>query len=326
MGRKERMSLIREISRRRGGALLCYLTGDRENVHTRIAPDVTPVFYRHLEMLGAQPRIDLFLYTRGGDVLTPVRLVHLIREYAEHFAVLVPYRAYSAGTLLCLGADEIVMGRMGELGPIDPSVVNAFNPTDPANACARVPVNVEDVYSYLALAREKAGVAENRLPEIFTALVERIHPLALGNVHRNYLLIRALARKLLQLRRRPPEADEAQEIVDYLTERLYAHNYMISRREAGEEIGLPVTHPDRELEKLIWRLYLDFAAELALDRPFNPEECVHGQRSTFEVTGGLVESLPGRDSFVFCGTVEAPDYPRPGQINVNILQQHWRRE
>lgn len=323
MGREERTKLIREISRLRGSGVICYITGDRENVNTRIAPDVTPVFYRHLEMLGPLPRIDLILYTRGGDVLTPVRLAHLIREYTEHFAVLVPFRAYSAGTLLCLGADEIVMGKMGELGPIDPSVVNAFNPPDPASACARVPVNVEDVYSYLALAREKAGVSETQLAGIFNQMVERIHPLALGNVHRNYLLIRSLAQKLLQLRRQPPEPDNARGIVDYLTEKLYAHNYMISRREAGGEIGLPVTVPEPEMEKTLWQLYRDYAAELTLDEPFNPEEYVHSQRTSFKVTAGLVESLRGRDCFVFSGTIDAPDYPHPGQINVNILQQGW---
>ncbi|OAT85888.1 SDH family Clp fold serine proteinase [Desulfotomaculum copahuensis] len=326
MGREERVKIIREISRRRASGVICYLTGDRENVNTRIAPDVTPVLHRHLELLGPQPRIDLFLYTRGGDVLTPVRLVHLIREYAEHFAVLVPYRAYSAGTLLCLGADEVVMGKMGELGPIDPSVVNAFNPQDPVNACARVPVNVEDVYSYLALAREKAGVSETLLPGIFNQLGERIHPLALGNVHRNYLLIRSLAHKLLQLRRQPPEPDAAQDIVDCLTEKFYAHNYMITRSEAAGEIGLPVTAPERQLETMLWRLYRDYADELALDEPFDPEEYVHGQRSSFKVAAGLVESVQGRDCFVFSGIIDAPEYPHHGQINVNIQQQRWHRE
>lgn len=273
MGRQERVELMRNIARRRKAGLICYITGDRENVSTRIAPDVTPVFYRHLEMLGAQPRIDLFLYTRGGDVLTPWRLVQLVREYADELGVLVPFRAYSAGTLICLGADEIVMGKMGELGPIDPSVVNAFNPQDPLNACARIPVNVEDVYSYLALARDKAGLSDgSQLSGVFTLLAERIHPLALGNVHRNYLLIRSLAKKLLQLRRKPLLEDSVRNIVDYLTEKLYAHNYVITRREAAEEFGLPVVYPDKELEKSMWQLCQEYSRALVLEDPFNPED------------------------------------------------------
>ena len=125
MARQHRVEIIKKICELRGSSVLCYVTGDRDNVNTRIAPDVTQVFYRHLEMYGDNQQVDLFLYTRGGDVLTPWRLVHLIREYTPRFCVLVPYRRYSAGTLLCLGADEIVMGKMAELAaPPDASGSN----------------------------------------------------------------------------------------------------------------------------------------------------------------------------------------------------------
>lgn len=325
MARPRRARLIKEISELRNSAVLCYITGDRENVNTRIAPDVTQVFYRHLERVGQGRQVDLFLYTRGGDVLTPWRLVHLIREYTPRFSVLVPFRCYSAGTLLCLGADEIVMGKMGELGPIDPSVVNAFNPQDPNNPSAKVPVNIEDVYSYLALAGEKAGVCSaDQQVKAFTLLAERIHPLALGNVHRNYLLIRSLAKKLLAMHQQPLEESRIEHIVDSLTEKLYAHNHMISRREAVDEISLAVVFPDGHLEQLLWSLYLDFAEKLALVEPFNPAEQLSGTRSEFEVTSGMVESLQGSDAFVFSGVVERRDFPEPGQVNVSILKQGWR--
>lgn len=325
MARQKRVEIIKKISELRGSAVLCYITGDRENVNTRIAPDVTQVFYRHLEMFGECRQVDLFLYTRGGDVLTPWRLVHLIREYTPRFSVLVPFRCYSAGTLLCLGADEIVMGKMGELGPIDPSVVNAFNPQDPNNPAARIPVNIEDVYSYLALAGEKAGVCSNdQQVKAFTLLAERIHPLALGNVHRNYMLIRSLAKKLLAMHQQPLREGRIEHIVDNLTEKLYAHNHMISRREAAEEINLAVIFPDSVLETLIWMLYQDYAEELALTDPFNPSEQLRGVRNEFEVTSGYVESLHGADAFIFSGVVERRDFPEAGQVNVSILKQGWR--
>lgn len=325
MGRQERLKLLQNISRQRKAGLLCYITGDWENVSTRIAPDVTPVIFRHLEMLGEQPRIDLFLYTRGGDILTPWRLIQLLREYTGELGVLVPYRAYSAGTLLCLGADELLMGKMAELGPIDPSVVNAFNPQDPLNARARVPVNVEDVYSYLSLAREKAGLTGGAdLAGAFTLLAERIHPLALGNVHRNYLLIRSLARKLLQLRRNPPAEEAAEAIVNHLTEKFYAHNYMITRREAAGDIGLPVIYPGPGLEKDMWQLYEDYARELSLDEPFSPDGALREGRDSFEVVGGMVESIYGQDGFVFSGNVERMDLSGKRQLNVHITRQGWK--
>lgn len=324
MARQKRLELINDISIRRNSSVICYITGDRENLNTRIAPDVIPVFFRHLEMLPDQRRIDLLLYTRGGDIITPWRLVQLIREYTREFCVLVPYRSYSAGTLLCLGADEIVMGKMGELGPIDPSVVNAYNPQDPGNPSARIPVDIEDVYSYLALAGEAAGLDTEAMTEIFLLMARRIHPLALGNVHRNYLLIRSLAKKLLGLRNCSLCGEGVQRIVDNLTEKLHAHDYTITRREALEEIGLPIFYPDHELEMAIWSLYEDLARELHLAEPFYPRDISTGNRKEFEIPAGVVESLYGRDYFIYSGVVEGKLYNGDCQVNVDILKQSWQ--
>lgn len=328
MPRENRLRLIRKIESLRQSAVIAYITGDRENVGTRVAPDIVRVFSQHLEALGAKPRLDLLLYTRGGDVLTPWRLVNLIREYTDYFSVLVPFRAYSAGTLICLGANEIVMGKMGELGPIDPSVANAFNPQDPVNPQARIPVSVEDVSSYLALAREKAQLGGPELADAFAILAEKVHPLALGNVHRNYALIRSLAYKLLRLHY-PPEKEELMaEIVNSLTERLYSHNHMISRREAREDIHLHITYPDGELEKVMNKLYADYEADLKLLEPFNPSSLLApGQAQVdFEVSGGIIESSVRLDSFVFNGTVTRSAGPDGlPKVNVEMASQCWKR-
>ena len=45
------------------------------------------------------------------------------REHAnENFVIVVPRHAKSAATLLCCAADEIHMGSLSELGPIDPQI------------------------------------------------------------------------------------------------------------------------------------------------------------------------------------------------------------
>jgi len=321
-----RRELMAAIGERLSSHVICYITGDRENVRTRIAPDALAVIHRHLRKLGRVPRIDLFLYTRGGDLLTAWRLVHLIREFASQFGVVVPFRAYSAGTLICLGADEIIMGTMGELGPVDPRVVNPFNPPDPNDPAARVPVSVEDVYSYLLLARELAGLeSEEYLGKAFLLLAERIHPLALGNVHRNYVLVRSLARRLLALRRQALDKETADRIVANLTEKLYTHDHMIPRREAAEEIGLPITFACDKLDEVMWALYENYADDLELREPFNPLLLYQKDPTAFEVPGGLIESLVGQDAFVFTGTIERRTAPTPGPIDVNILSQGWRR-
>lgn len=330
MGREERQALIQKIQVMRNSKVICYITGDRENVNTRIAPDVIRVFFRHLEEIGPSKRIDLFLYTRGGDVLTPWRLVNLIREYTDNFCLLVPFRAYSAGTLVGLGASEIVMGKMGELGPIDPSVANAFNPQDPNNPSAKIPVSVEDVSSFITLAMEIGRLkGQEQLESVFNHLANSVHPLALGNVQRNYALIRSIARKLLQMHMDPHDENLIRDIVDNLTERLYAHNHMISRREAKNDIKLAIEKPSLELEKAMWNLYEEYEEELKLTEPFIPVELLTEDQShlDFEVAGGAVESLSALDYFIFEGSVASGDIPGDisPSVNVTMNRQHWKR-
>lgn len=65
--------------------------------------------------------ILLIVQSRGGSI-EPAYLVSkaLKKLSKDRFVAAVPRRAKSAATLICLGADEIHMGVMSELGPIDP--------------------------------------------------------------------------------------------------------------------------------------------------------------------------------------------------------------
>src|SRR5438552_2968588 len=126
-----RDGLLRTVEERLKTKVITYLTGDRPGLETQIGGDAIPKFRRHLEAIGEVDSISLFLYTRGGDTNVPWRLINLLREYCNKLTVLVPFRAHSSGTLISMGADEIVLGKMGELTSIDPSVANPFNPPDP---------------------------------------------------------------------------------------------------------------------------------------------------------------------------------------------------
>lgn len=322
----DRKDLIRQISEIRQSSVICYIGGDRQNISTRIAPDIIPVLYKHLEEMGNNNKIDLFLFTKGGDVLSALRLVHLIYEYTDNFSVLIPYRAYSAGTLISLGASEIVMGKMGELSPVDPNVTSMFNPEDPSNPHVRLPINVEDVYSFFSIARDVVGIKnDDALAKVLTHLVDHVHPLAIGTIQRTYSLIRVVAKKLLLTHIDISEEAKIDKIVDNLTEKLFAHNYMISRREAREDIKLPVVYCSDQLEKAIWQLYEKYKEDLMLEQPFNPES-VADMNGKFSVYCGVIESINRTDGYVFEGMIQKTktnDQGAPG--NVNITGQGWRK-
>jgi hypothetical protein len=67
--------------------------------------------------------ILLTLYSDGGSAAAAYLIGKLCREHSKkRFIVAVPRRAKSAATLLACAADEIHMGELSELGPIDPQI------------------------------------------------------------------------------------------------------------------------------------------------------------------------------------------------------------
>ncbi|MBK5275944.1 MAG: hypothetical protein JJE30_12945 [Desulfuromonadales bacterium] len=67
----------------------------------------------------------LVLYSSGGLIASAYLIGKLCRQYCNgKFVVVVPRQAKSAATLLCCAADEIHMGSLSELGPIDPQIDN----------------------------------------------------------------------------------------------------------------------------------------------------------------------------------------------------------
>ncbi|MNJ34486.1 Serine dehydrogenase proteinase [compost metagenome] len=65
------------------------------------------------------PEAYLFLATYGGDPDAGFRIARGLRHHYEKLTIIVPSYCKSAGTLLAIGADELVISDLGELGPLD---------------------------------------------------------------------------------------------------------------------------------------------------------------------------------------------------------------
>ncbi len=69
--------------------------------------------------------IALLIDSDGGTGRGAYRIASILREHCGGFIALVPRRAKSAATLLALGADQVLLGRHAELGPIDAQYFDA---------------------------------------------------------------------------------------------------------------------------------------------------------------------------------------------------------
>lgn len=340
----DKKQLIQKIEELRKSRVITYLTSDRQGpVNARVAMDIIPIVSEQLRKIGKTDKIDLFLYTSGGDTMVPWRLVSMIREYCDIFSVLVPYKAHSAGTMIALGADEIVMSDLSEISPIDPSTANVFNPTDPVNPQNRIPVSVEDVIAYFDLAKNKFGIKNDEdLTKIFNKFVEatpQIHPLSLGNINRTHNLIRLLAKRLLKSHKNKMKDDEVEKVVEYFTEKLYSHTYFIGRKEAKEELGVKsVVNADTDLSWVMSDLYAEYAKEMELGKIWNQENELGANNSQNKkiYTIASIESTELQKHFTITmefrrqqvmmtqQTPQGPIQIPQEQIGMRTLEQGWR--
>lgn len=119
-GRYHRQELIRRIQALTGVSLIAYVSGP----DALIGRSDTAYFNDLLHPITVHTSLDLLLHTPGGDIDAAEKLMSILRLRVGvgHLRIIVPDFAKSAGTLMAIGADEILMSDTSELGPIDPQV------------------------------------------------------------------------------------------------------------------------------------------------------------------------------------------------------------
>lgn len=78
--------------------------------------------HTYVSSLNKKKPLLLVLHSPGGKIEQAYLISKCCRSFSDGFIVVVPRQAKSAATLIALGADEIHMGPVSELGPIDPQI------------------------------------------------------------------------------------------------------------------------------------------------------------------------------------------------------------
>jgi len=246
--RYQRQTLIREIEDSHP-KLLCYVAGNKAPVDRAD----TLGFVDMLHNVTSGDPIDLMLHTPGGDVDAAEKLITLVRSRTGEqgqLRVIVPDYAKSAGTLMALGANSIVMSDSSELGPIDPQVsLKDGNGNDV----------IHSVLTYLN-AYDEAKQALRDAPDdpANRVIFEKFDP----TMVRKYKSVRDRARLFAEnlLKRRGANFSKiASELMDINT--YPSHGQMIGW-EAARIIGLTVEY--LPLTDPAWRKYWSLYCHLRL--------------------------------------------------------------
>ena len=69
----------------------------------------------------------LMISSPGGDAVAAERIINICKAHSatNEYKVIVPEKAKSAASMVCLGASEIMASATSELGPVDPQITSA---------------------------------------------------------------------------------------------------------------------------------------------------------------------------------------------------------
>ena len=327
----DRVKLYSKLETMLNSKLLVYITSDRPGFEAAIGQDTIDLFIYQLDKIGIVDKISLYLYTRGGDTAAAWNIVNLLRQYCDELQVVIPHKAHSAGTLISIGANSIIMTKQATLGPIDPSINTPLNPPIPnAPPQNNYPVSVEAVKGYLAFAKEELSIKDDlALSNIMIKLSEYVHPLVLGQVYRARAQIKMLAEKLLA--NQVTDNAKIKDIIAFLCSDSGSHDYTINRREAKNALGLNIEKPNDEMYNIIKSIYDDISQELGFGVPFDPIAVSQVNGGAYNVTRALIESIEGgSDSFVTEGCVKRisvqgmPGQPSQQGIQTTKTFEGWK--
>ncbi len=261
MDEKTRKELLEKLEAIRQSKVIVYFS------YTPLDDRILVPLYRELSNIGKTKKIDLLLHSYGGAVDTPYKVVMLIREFCEEFSVIVPFSAKSAASMIALGADEVVMGPISELGPIDPLVKH------PSYKDFWVPVQaLRCCFEYIEEMMYNStnpDVAEI----IVNSVLNKLDPWLIGDYEKALKASKQYAESLLSKYMLKDDKDRIRTVTQNLTNGYFSHGYPIGRKEA-KEMGLSVVEASDELWDVIWELYLIYQSM------FSGENCCNFSLST----------------------------------------------
>ncbi len=319
-GVHERRKLLRRIEQVRESKAILYVTGDRRGLETQIGQDIIDPFVDHLDSVGPVEKLSLVLYTTGGNTSAAWNLVNLLHMFCDNLEVIAPGKCMSAGTLISLGANRIVMTKQATLGPIDPTIQHPLGPSIPgASPDSRAGVGVEAVMGYMEAIRECKGGSDLEGRALLD-LSNKVHPLVLGQIFRSQQQIRDLAQRLLA--RHMNDDVKTNRIIEFLCSESGSHDYTINRREATE-LGLEVEKCSEPLYGLLRQLRNSYSVDMELHAPYDINVLAHsGPSVSYRYVRALIESHGhGAHHFVSEGKVVTTELVGPSQPGGPAVKQ-----
>lgn len=207
-----------------------------------LVKDDADYVYSAVKQFSIEKPVLLILYSYGGDPGAAYLISQLYREHCNgNFLITVPRAAKSAATLICCAANEIHMGGLSELGPIDPQLdgipaLGLKNSIEHiAQLASKNPASSEMFAKYLSLSLKPIDIGYyERVAESSLQYAERLLQTHSSNLPR-----------------------EAKQIAYELVYTYKDHGFVIDKNEAKKILGdkmIKINSPEYELGNKLYEL------------------------------------------------------------------------
>jgi hypothetical protein len=187
--------------------------------------------------------VSVVLTTLGGDPHAGYRVARALRHYYKQVRLLVPSHCKSAGTLIAIGANELAIGDLGELGPLDiqvpkpgEAIIERGSGLDVQAAlqqCVQHATNVffsfyQNSRTALKMSPRLAGEIASKISAgLLAPLYTQIDPLRLGEMQRAMAITLEYGRRLDGHTSNMKPGALEKLVIEYP-----AHEFVIDRKEA----------------------------------------------------------------------------------------------
>lgn len=209
---------------------------------------------------GRRNKIDVYLETPGGSGETAEEIGRFLHDNFEKVSFVVSGEAKSAGTIIALSGNEILMTKTGSLGPIDAQI--------------KIGRTVVSAYDYIEWVKEKKKEAEEQgvLNPFDATMIAQISPGELGRVHNSLVFAKDLVKdwlvrykfknwKFTETRKKPVTDKMRRQQAENIADGLINHSKWMSHRRSIkiddlESMGLKVIKidDDPDLAKIVYKI------------------------------------------------------------------------
>lgn len=203
-----------------------------------------------------QENVVLILTTYGGDADAAFRIMRFLRRKYKKIILFVFGYCKSAGTLMALGADEIVMSDFGEFGPLDVQVFKSdelYRRESGLDIQQALDVIASQAFTmfqdyFIQLIESSQGVistktaadiANSMAVQLLAPITGQIDPLRLGEMNR----VMQIAQDYGQRLSNDASNQDATEAIARLSSEYHAHGFVIDYTEAKQLFNQRIREP-----------------------------------------------------------------------------------